>query len=56
MLLLLLVILLLTIIIGRIRENRRSRGTYRPALNENGQSSRIEFSMILKPPPEERLI
>ena len=31
-LLLLLVILLLTIIIGRIRESRRSRGTYRPAL------------------------
>ncbi|CAF2665722.1 unnamed protein product [Rotaria sp. Silwood2] len=54
--LLLLVIILLTVIISRIRESRRSRGTYRPALNENGQSSRIEFSMILKPPPEERLI
>ena len=54
--LLLLVIILLTIVIGRIRESRRSQGTYRPALNENGQSSRVEFSMILKPPPEERLI
>ncbi|CAF1175880.1 unnamed protein product [Rotaria sordida] len=54
--LLLLVIILLTVIISRIRESRRSRGTYRPALNENGQSSRVEFSMILKPPPEERLI
>ncbi|CAF2149828.1 unnamed protein product [Rotaria magnacalcarata] len=54
--LLLLVIILFTVIIGRIRESRRSRGTYRPALNENGQSSRVEFSMILKPPPEERLI
>ncbi|CAF1001650.1 unnamed protein product [Adineta steineri] len=54
--LLLLVIILLTIVISRIRESRRSRGTYRPALNENGQSSRVEFSMILKPPPEERLI
>jgi hypothetical protein len=54
--LLLLVIILLTVVIGRIRESRRSRGTYRPALNENGQSSRVEFSMILKPPPEERLI
>ncbi|CAF5016122.1 unnamed protein product, partial [Rotaria sp. Silwood1] len=54
--LLLLVIILLTVMISRIRESRRSRGTYRPALNENGQSSRVEFSMILKPPPEERLI
>jgi uncharacterized membrane protein len=54
--LLLLFIILLSIVVGRIRESRRSRGTYRPALNENGQSSRVEFSMILKPPPEERLI
>ncbi|CAF3641598.1 unnamed protein product [Rotaria sordida] len=54
--LLLMIIILLIIIIGRIRENRRLQGTYRPALNENGQSSRVEFSMILKPPPEERLI
>jgi len=53
---LLLIIILLSILISRIRESRRSRGTYRPALNENGQSSRVEFSMILKPPPEERLI
>ncbi|UJR09595.1 hypothetical protein I4U23_013830 [Adineta vaga] len=54
--LLLLIIILLSVVISRIRESRRSRGTYRPALNENGQSSRVEFSMILKPPPEERLI
>lgn len=53
---LLLIIILLSIVIGRVRESRRSRGTYRPALNENGQTSRVEFSMILKPPPEERLI
>lgn len=54
--LLLLIIILLSVVISRIRESRRSRGTYRPALNENGQTSRVEFSMILKPPPEERLI
>ncbi|CAF1554092.1 unnamed protein product [Adineta ricciae] len=54
--LLLLTIILLSVVISRIRESRRSRGTYRPALNENGQTSRVEFSMILKPPPEERLI
>jgi hypothetical protein len=54
--LLLIVIILLTVVMGRVRENRRSQGTYRPALNEHGQSSRVEFSMILKPPPEERLI
>ncbi len=54
--LLLMIIILLTIVIGRIRQNRRLQGTYRPAINENGQSSRMEFSMILKPPPEERLI
>jgi len=50
------IIILLTVIVRRIRENRRLQGTYRPALNENGQNSRVEFSMILKPPPEERLI
>ncbi|CAF3534312.1 unnamed protein product [Adineta steineri] len=53
---LLMIIILLTVVMGRIRKNRRLRGTYRPAINENGQSSRMEFSMILKPPPEERLI
>jgi hypothetical protein len=46
----------MTIFITRFRENRRSRGTYLPALNENGQGSRVEFNLILKPPPEERLI
>ena len=50
------IIILLTVTIGRIRDNRRLQGTYRPAINENSQSSRVEFSMILKPPPEERLI
>ncbi len=55
-LLFLMIIILLTVIIARIRANRRLQGTYRPALNENGQNSRVEFSMILKPPPEERLI
>ncbi|CAF0912447.1 unnamed protein product [Didymodactylos carnosus] len=54
-LLLLLIIILLTVTIRRIRQNRRSRGTYRPAIHENN-SSRVEFSMILKPPQEERLI
>jgi hypothetical protein len=55
-LLFLMILILLIVIIARIRENRRLQGTYRPALNENGQNSRVEFSMILKPPPEERLI
>ncbi|UJR36501.1 hypothetical protein I4U23_029222 [Adineta vaga] len=54
--LLLMIIILLTVVAGRIRESRRLRGTYHPAINENGQTSRMEFSMILKPPPEERLI
>lgn len=53
---LLLLIILITIVLSRIREHRRLRGTYQPSLNENGQPSRVEFSMILKPPPEERLI
>ncbi|CAF3833457.1 unnamed protein product [Rotaria magnacalcarata] len=54
--LLLMIITLFTIAVGRVKENRRLQGTYRPALNEHGQTSRVEFSMILKPPPEERLI
>lgn len=54
--LLLIIIILLTLIIGRMRDSRRLQGTYRPAINENGPTSRVEFSMILKPPPEERLI
>jgi hypothetical protein len=41
--LLLLIIILLTIVISRIRDSCRSRGTYRSALNESGQSSRVEF-------------
>ena len=49
-------ILLLTIIFGRIRESQRSQSTYRPALTENGRSSRVESNMILKLLPEERLI
>lgn len=52
----LITITLLIVVVGRIKENRRLQGTYRPSLNENGQPSRVEFSMILKPPPEERLI
>ena len=51
-----LVILLLTIVIGRIGESQRSQGTCRPPLNDNGQSSHVEFSVILKLLPEERLI
>ncbi|CAF3431133.1 unnamed protein product [Rotaria socialis] len=54
--LLLMIITLFTIAVGRVKESRRLQGTYRPALNEHGQTSRVEFSMILKPPPEERLI
>lgn len=56
LLLLILILILSTIIFARIRENRRLQGTYRPALNENDPNARVEFSMILKPPPEERLI
>ena len=55
-LLLILIAVLSTIIFRRIRDNRRLQGTYQPALNENDPNSRVEFSMILKPPPEERLI
>lgn len=56
LLLLILILILSTIIFARIRENRRLQGTYQPALNENDPNARVEFSMILKPPPEERLI
>ena len=41
-------ILLLTIIFGRIRESQRSQSTYRPALTENGQSSRVRIQYDLK--------
>jgi hypothetical protein len=56
LLLLILIVILSTVIFARIRDNRRLQGTYRPALNESDPNSRVEFSMILKPPPEERLI
>jgi len=53
---LLIILILLSVIINKVKEQRRLQGTYEPAINENGQNSRVEFSMILKPPPEERLI
>jgi protein crumbs len=54
----LMLILLMTlsiIIVMKMKKSRATRGTYSPSRHEQ-HSSRIEFNMDLKRPPEERLI
>ncbi|XP_053320780.1 protein crumbs homolog 3 [Spea bombifrons] len=51
----LIIIGILYFIIAKIRERRRTEGTYRPS-NEEQAGSRVEPNAGLKLPPEERLI
>jgi protein crumbs len=51
----LLIIALLSIFFMKVKKSRATRGTYSPSRHEQ-HSSRIEFNMDLKRPPEERLI
>uniref|UniRef100_A0A803KDE6 Crumbs 3, cell polarity complex component n=1 Tax=Xenopus tropicalis TaxID=8364 RepID=A0A803KDE6_XENTR len=46
---------ILAFIIIKIRERRRTEGTYRPSSEEH-KEPRVEPNMALKLPPEERLI
>jgi hypothetical protein len=50
-----LLIILMSVFLMRVKKSRATRGTYSPSRHEQ-QSSRIEFNMDLKRPPEERLI
>ena len=54
-LMLILAMTLLVIILMKVKKSRATRGTYSPSRHEQ-HSSRIEFNMDLKRPPEERLI
>ena len=50
-----LLMVLLSIFVMKMKKARATHGTYSPSRHEQ-QASRIEFSMDLKRPPEERLI
>ncbi len=50
-----LIIVILSVFVHKVRKSRSTHGTYSPSRHEQ-HSSRIEFNMNLKRPPEERLI